>query len=144
VEVSGATLTNFYALHVAILPLTMMGIVSFHIWRVRKDTLTIPHKVDGALHEPKRQGDDRAAPGFDRGCLCAGDDGLILMWAVWVNAPLEGAANPDSQPESGKGGVVLHGLAGNTVALSPDFWRQSLFRRWRSSRLQFCPISVST
>ena len=44
-EVGAATLTNFYGLHVAIIPLGLMGIVSFHIWRVRKDGFSIaaPH-----------------------------------------------------------------------------------------------------
>ena len=73
-EVSGATLTNFYGLHVAILPLTLIGIVSFHIWRVRKDTLTIPHNVDGTLARTQRQGDHAAPPGLHRVRLCAGDD----------------------------------------------------------------------
>jgi quinol-cytochrome oxidoreductase complex cytochrome b subunit len=36
-EVSAATLLNFYSLHIALIPIGLLGIMSFHFWRVRKD-----------------------------------------------------------------------------------------------------------
>lgn len=55
-EVGAATLTNFYGMHVAIIPLILMGILSLHIWRVRKDTLTIPHRLDGMVEDGSPEG----------------------------------------------------------------------------------------
>ncbi len=45
-EVDAPTLTRFYALHIAIVPLGLFGIASFHIWRVRKDGFSIPRDLD--------------------------------------------------------------------------------------------------
>jgi len=36
-EVGQAALIRFYALHVIVIPLVLMGLISLHIWRVRKD-----------------------------------------------------------------------------------------------------------
>ncbi len=36
-EVGQNTLIRFYALHVLILPLVLIGLISLHVWRVRKD-----------------------------------------------------------------------------------------------------------
>ncbi len=36
-EVGAATLLNFYGLHIALIPISMLAIMSFHFWRVRKD-----------------------------------------------------------------------------------------------------------
>ncbi|RME81225.1 MAG: DUF4405 domain-containing protein [Caldilineae bacterium] len=37
VEVGQNALTRFYALHIMVIPLALAGLVSLHIWRVRKD-----------------------------------------------------------------------------------------------------------
>jgi quinol-cytochrome oxidoreductase complex cytochrome b subunit len=36
-QVGSATLVRFYALHVAILPLGLLGLLAVHLWRIRKD-----------------------------------------------------------------------------------------------------------
>ena len=36
-EVGQNALTRFYALHVIVIPLAMAGLISLHVWRVRKD-----------------------------------------------------------------------------------------------------------
>ena len=124
-EVGAATLTNFYGLHVAIIPLTLMGIASFHIWRVRKDTLTIPHKLDGTV--------DGSASGqiekvttlphlVSRELVFALVVlGAILLWSVWVNAPLEAAANPDHSPNPAKAAWYFMGLQELLLHFHPVF-----------------------
>jgi len=37
--VGSATLLRFYVLHVAVLPLTLVGVLTLHIWRWRKDAM---------------------------------------------------------------------------------------------------------
>ena len=48
-QVSGATLQRFYALHVAILPLSLTLILPVHIWRVRKDGFAVGRGSTGGL-----------------------------------------------------------------------------------------------
>ena len=125
-EVTGATLTNFYGLHVAIIPLTLMGFVSFHIWRVRKDTLTIPHRLDGSVDSPA--GGSRVEKVTTLPHLVSHElvfalvmMALILLWASWVNAPLEAAANPDHSPNPAKAAWYFMGLQELLLHFHPAF-----------------------
>ncbi|MCD4686250.1 MAG: cytochrome b N-terminal domain-containing protein [Anaerolineae bacterium] len=120
-EVSGATLTNFYGLHVAIIPLTMFFLISFHIWRVRKDTLSIPRNID--QERPKRVEKVTTIPNlvaiefvFALVMLA-----LIVMWASWVDAPLEEAANPDHSPNPAKAAWYFMGLQEMLLHFHPVF-----------------------
>lgn len=125
-EVSAATLTNFYGLHVAIIPLTLMGIASFHIWRVRKDTLTIPHNLDGTIDGAPSSGQIEKVTTLPH--LVSRElvfalvmTGAILLWAVWVNAPLEAAANPDQSPNPAKAAWYFMGLQELLLHFHPVF-----------------------
>lgn len=120
-EVSGATLTNFYGLHIAIIPLLLMGIASFHIWRVRKDTLSIPRDIS----EPPLQRVERVTTlphlvsrEFVFALVMTA---LILAWATWVNAPLEAAANPDHSPNPAKAAWYFMGLQELLLHFHPFF-----------------------
>ncbi|MBK9121575.1 MAG: cytochrome b N-terminal domain-containing protein [Chloroflexi bacterium] len=124
-EVGAATLTNFYGLHVAIIPLTLMGIVSFHIWRVRKDTLSIPHKLDGTIDGAESNQVEKVTtlPHLvSREVVFAlVMTGLILLWSMWVNAPLEAAANPDHSPNPAKAAWYFMGLQELLLHFHPVF-----------------------
>ncbi len=124
-EVGAATLTNFYGLHVAILPLTLMAIVSFHIWRVRKDTLTIPHTLDGKVDGAEGGQIEKVTtlPHLvSREMVFAlVMTGVILLWSVWVNAPLEAAANPDHSPNPAKAAWYFMGLQELLLHFHPLF-----------------------
>ena len=49
-EVGAATLLNFYSLHISFIPLAIMGLMSFHFWRVRKDGgLSLPRPQASVL-----------------------------------------------------------------------------------------------
>jgi len=47
-QIGQPTLTRFYALHVAVLPLTVVIALSVHIWRVRKDGFAVERSAVGA------------------------------------------------------------------------------------------------
>ncbi len=50
VEVGQNALTRFYALHIMVIPLMIAGLMSLHIWRVRKDGgLAAQNKMDDRL-----------------------------------------------------------------------------------------------
>lgn len=120
-EVSGATLTNFYGLHVAIVPLTMAGVISFHIWRVRKDTLSIPRR----LGDPPAERVEKVTTvphlvtiEFVFALVMVA---LIVLWASWVDAPLEEAANPDHSPNPAKAAWYFMGLQELLLHFHPVF-----------------------
>lgn len=50
-QVGQSTLTRFYALHVAVLPVTVAIMLMVHIWRVRKDGFAVARSTDGAFPE---------------------------------------------------------------------------------------------
>jgi quinol-cytochrome oxidoreductase complex cytochrome b subunit len=120
-EVGAATLTNFYGLHVAIIPLTMFGFISFHIWRVRKDTLSIPRRLDKPL--PDRIEKVTTLPHLVaiEFVFALVMIALILLWASWVDAPLEEAANPDHSPNPAKAAWYFMGLQELLLHFHPVF-----------------------
>lgn len=153
-EVGAATLTNFYGLHIAIIPLSIFAIVSFHIWRVRKDKLTIPRKPK---EEIGRVNKVTTIPNLVNIELVFALVMLALLvtWAAFVNAPLEEAANPALSPNPAKaawyfmgfqelllhfhplfGAIIIPGLGLGALFLLPYLDRDMdsegvWFRSWR-------------
>ena len=58
-QVGQSTLLRFYALHVAVLPASLVLLLSVHIWRVRKDGFAVQRSEPGAFSE---EATERAAP----------------------------------------------------------------------------------
>ena len=102
-EVGTATLSNFYAIHTAILPALLIAFMPFHFWRVRKaGGLVIPRLPD---EDPEIQ-DDRA-PGIPNLILREVVTALVLIAIILTisalfNAPLESKANPGLSPNPTK------------------------------------------
>ncbi len=110
-EVGAATLRNFYSLHIGVIPASMILLMSFHFWRVRKD---------GDLSVPRAPGEPPAVklekvttiPFLVRRELAFALVWLALLvaWAMWVPAPLEGIANPQVSPNPAKAAWYFLGL----------------------------------
>ncbi len=120
-EVGAPTLTNFYGLHVAIIPLSMMGIISFHIWRVRKDTLSIPRNLDDAPLTRVEKVTTLPHLVSIEFVFALVMIALILLWAAWMDAPLEEAANPDHSPNPAKAAWYFMGLQELLLHFHPVF-----------------------
>jgi quinol-cytochrome oxidoreductase complex cytochrome b subunit len=120
-EVGAATLINFYGLHVAIIPLTLFGIMSFHLWRVRKDTFSIPRGVGEPI--PERVERVTTIPNLVSRELAFGLVMLavLVLWSALVNAPLEEAANPDHSPNPAKAAWYFMGLQELLLHFHPVF-----------------------
>ncbi|MEJ2757171.1 MAG: cytochrome b N-terminal domain-containing protein [Anaerolineales bacterium] len=120
-EVSAATLTNFYGLHIAIIPLAIFAVVSFHIWRVRKDSLTVPRKLN---EEPEKRVERVTTMPhlvniefvFALAMLA-----LLLVWSAFVNAPLEAAADPAHSPNPAKAAWYFMGFQELLLHFHPVF-----------------------
>ncbi|MBE9474739.1 MAG: cytochrome bc complex cytochrome b subunit [Chloroflexi bacterium] len=118
-EVGTATLTNFYGLHIAVIPLAIFAIVSFHIWRVRKDTITVPREIN----QERDKGKVTTLPHlvsiefvFALVWLA-----LLITWAAFVNAPLEEAANPAHSPNPAKAAWYFMGFQELLLHFHPVF-----------------------
>ena len=118
-EVGAATLTNFYGLHIALIPLSIFGLVSFHIWRVRKDKITVPRKID------QQEDNERVTTiphlvsielVFALVWLA-----ILITWSAFVNAPLEEAANPGHSPNPAKAAWYFMGFQELLLHFHPVF-----------------------
>ncbi|MGD8623317.1 MAG: cytochrome b N-terminal domain-containing protein [Anaerolineae bacterium] len=106
-QVGQGALSNFYALHVAVLPVIMALALSYHFWKVRKDgglsqplsdateskrLSTIPHLV---------QREFSAAVAIFT---------AVVLWAMLIPAPLGELANPAQSPNPAKAAWYFAGL----------------------------------
>lgn len=102
-EVGPSTLTNFYAIHTAILPAVLIAFMPFHFWRVRKaGGLVIPRTPD---EDTETLGE--MVPTIPNLILREITLALvliasILIISVFFNAPLAGEANPGLSPNPTK------------------------------------------
>ena len=118
-EVGAATLTNFYGLHVAVIPLIMFAIISIHIWRVRKDTITVPRKIKQAVDKTRVT----TIPNLVSIELVYALVWLALLvgFSAFVNAPLEEAANPAHSPNPAKAAWYFMGFQELLMHFHPVF-----------------------
>jgi quinol-cytochrome oxidoreductase complex cytochrome b subunit len=121
-DVGPATLARFFVLHVAILPITMLLLLAFHFWLVRK--------VGGVIL-PADAG-DRASP---RGALVPTSPHLtqregaaalvvvaaVMLLAAILDAPLLAQANPGMSPNPAKAPWYFMGVQELLVHLHPGF-----------------------
>jgi quinol-cytochrome oxidoreductase complex cytochrome b subunit len=121
-EPGPATLMSFYALHTAVLPIALLALLPFHFWRIRKaQGLVIPR----ASGEPSGAGQERvpAAPhlfvrelAFAALLLAA-----LLIFAMFVDAPLAEPANPGLSPNPTKAPWYFMGLQELLLHFHPLF-----------------------
>jgi quinol-cytochrome oxidoreductase complex cytochrome b subunit len=118
-EVGAATLTNFYGLHIALIPLSIFTLASFHIWRVRKDTLTEPHGTE----EQAKTNKVTTIPHLVSIEFVYALVWLALLfgWSAFVNAPLESAANPSHSPNPAKAAWYFMGFQELLLHFHPVF-----------------------
>lgn len=110
-EIGSATLLNFYALHLSVIPLAMLFLMSLHFWRVRKDGgLSLPRGVD----EPPVTKDENVTTFSDlvrpEAVWATVTVTALVLWSMTVNAPLEPLANPDLSPNPAKAAWYFMGI----------------------------------
>ncbi len=110
-EIGAATLLNFYGLHLSVIPIALLFLMSLHFWRVRKDGgLSLPRGVE----EPPLTKDESVTTFADlvrpEAVWATVTLTALVLWAMWVNAPLEPLANPDVSPNPAKAAWYFMGL----------------------------------
>jgi quinol-cytochrome oxidoreductase complex cytochrome b subunit len=104
-EIGGNTLTLFYAIHTTFVPVCLILLMAWHFWRVRK--------AGGVVVPPRTEADGEPIPGGDRILvlpnllfreLVAGlvAVAVVMLFSLFVNAPLSEAANPGMSPNPAK------------------------------------------
>jgi quinol-cytochrome oxidoreductase complex cytochrome b subunit len=121
-EVGPGTLSNFYAVHTAILPASLLILMPFHFWRIRKaGGLVIPRQPGQASGE---QG--QSVPAIPNLILREIVVALVLIAAVLVfsmlvNAPLGDKANPGLSPNPTKAPWYFMGIQEMLLHFHPLF-----------------------
>ena len=107
-QVGQGALSNFYALHVAVLPVLVAVALSYHFWKVRKD---------GGISQPETGQEDRTPrldtiPHLVQREVAIGAVVLVvlLLWSMLVPAPLEELAAPMNSPNPAKAAWYFAGL----------------------------------
>jgi quinol-cytochrome oxidoreductase complex cytochrome b subunit len=121
-EVGPGTLSNFFAIHTAILPAFLLILMPFHFWRIRKaGGLVIPRG-------PEQSSGDRgpSVPAIPNLLLREIVVALVLLASVLVfsmlfNAPLGDKANPGLSPNPTKAPWYFMGIQEMLLHFHPIF-----------------------
>ena len=121
-EPGPVTLMNFYAIHTAILPALLLFFMSFHFWRIRKnDGLVVPrsydedHSVQGEMVEAMPHLIVREV------ALALVVLAVILLIAMFFDAPLADKANPGLSPNPTKAPWYFMGIQEMLMHFHPVF-----------------------
>lgn len=95
------TLTRFYALHVAILPLSLIGLLVAHIAIFRRHGVTSPQNQEGLVAKPENEHAPGSEPFWPRQAFF---DMMACMavFAVMLSMVLYGFAHPVDHPSVGR------------------------------------------
>ena len=85
-DVSGATLTRFYAIHVALLPATVITLVALHLYLVQRHGMSVPPSVE---RQGGRRREMRFIPDFLLRDLVGWLSALALLAALAAFIPAE-------------------------------------------------------
>lgn len=116
------TLINFYAIHTAILPILLLFFLPFHFWRIRKaGGLIIPRSPE---EDPSIKGDmiDSMPHMIMREIsLAVVVLAVVLLSAMFFNAPLADIANPGLSPNPTKAPWYFMGIQEMLMHFHPVF-----------------------
>jgi quinol-cytochrome oxidoreductase complex cytochrome b subunit len=120
--IGSSTLSNFFALHTAILPAGLLMLLPFHFWRVRKaGGLVIPRRMDGDEGIA-----DTKVPTIPNLLLREIVVALVLiasimLISVFFDAPLGAKANPGLSPNPTKAPWYFAGFQELLLHFHPRF-----------------------
>jgi quinol-cytochrome oxidoreductase complex cytochrome b subunit len=121
-EIGPATLSAFFALHIAILPVFLFAVMPFHFWRVRKaGGLVIPRTPD---ESPEKKIEHIATiPNLvlREAVVALVLVAFVLMYSVLFNAPLEAEANSGMSPNPAKAPWYFLGIQELLLHFHPLF-----------------------
>jgi len=115
-EVGAPTLLIFYNFHTAILPLTLVVLMAFHFWRVRKNKGVVVDQ--NASKEMVPADPDLVTKELTVGLALIA---FILLISVFFNAPLQERADPAFSPNPAKAPWYFMGVQELLLHFHPFF-----------------------
>lgn len=119
-EVGQNTLSNFFVLHVALIPGFLLFLIVWHIWLIRKAGGLIQRKHEENSTPRKRIATVPALISREA-AVGLGLIALVGLFSVFVTAPLDVPANPAMSPNPAKGAWYFLGLQELLLHFHPQF-----------------------
>ncbi len=118
-EVGGATLANFYSLHIAVIPATFVLFMIWHFWLVRKSGGLIQRETDNDTPVQRAP----AVPDLlvREAAVGLGLVAFVMLLSVYWDAPLNEQANPGMSPNPAKAPWYFVGFQELLLHLHPLF-----------------------
>lgn len=107
-EVGQATLTRFFTLHVIILPITLLVLMAYHFWRIRKDG-GLAHTISDLGRSPEEIPTWPTALWAEVAILLS-VVAILLVVGTLADAPLQIIANPNLPENPAKSPWYLLGI----------------------------------
>jgi quinol-cytochrome oxidoreductase complex cytochrome b subunit len=121
-EPGAYTLMNFYAIHTALLPAVLLFFVPFHFWRIRKaNGLVIPRSPEESHPVPGNMVEAMPHLIVRDLTLVLVVIAIVLIIAMFFNAPLAGQANPGLSPNPTKAPWYFMGVQELLMHFHPLF-----------------------
>ncbi len=111
-EIGAPTLLNFFTLHTSVLPGTVVLLLGFHFWRVRKARGVVLPAGLGAEEGPTRSPRAPSSPDLvvREGATALLVTAAVLLFSAFVDAHLGAVANPGMSPNPAKAPWYFLGL----------------------------------
>jgi quinol-cytochrome oxidoreductase complex cytochrome b subunit len=121
-EVGPGTLSNFYAIHTAVLPASLLSLMPFHFWRIRKAGGLVVSRQPGQNSGERSQ----SVPAIPNLLLKEIVVALVLIasmlvFSMLVDAPLGSKANPGLSPNPSKAPWYFMGIQEMLLHFHPLF-----------------------
>jgi quinol-cytochrome oxidoreductase complex cytochrome b subunit len=116
-EVDSATLSNFFNLHTGIIPLTMIILMGYHFWRIRRAGGVIVRETEKDVTMVDTQPNLVAREFVVAMALIA----FLLVISILFDAPLRERANPSFSPNPAKAPWYFMGLQELLMHFHPFF-----------------------
>jgi quinol-cytochrome oxidoreductase complex cytochrome b subunit len=121
-EIGPQTLQTFYALHTAVIPLLLFGLMAFHFWRVRKARgLVVPRSPEESMKEKPDPAPTVPDLLVREITVALALTAAVLLLAAFVDAPLGDPANPGLSPNPTRAPWYFAGLQELLLHLHPVF-----------------------
>jgi quinol-cytochrome oxidoreductase complex cytochrome b subunit len=121
-EIGPQTLQTFYALHTAVIPLLLFGLMAFHFWRVRKARgLVVPRAPEAPVDEKPATAPTMPDLLVREIAVALILTAVVLLLAAFIDAPLGDPANPGLSPNPTRAPWYFAGLQELLLHLHPVF-----------------------
>lgn len=121
-EIGSATVINFYALHTIVVPLSLVFLMSWHFWKVRKaGGVVLPQSIDDDVRAASKYVPYNPNLMVKEITVALTLVAVVLVLAVFFAAPLGEPANPGLSPNPAKAPWYFVGLQELLLHFHPVF-----------------------